>query len=138
MNSSSPPKILNLGSQHAHRLPNYIGTFFEWVSSVMVWLSQTATAAPLFVCFLLVLHPPHGQNMALAFIRTEFLKSIAMSASVELIICFHFVSYKSSTQSFISFICFCQHKRTGKQLLDKSCSRFDIQDILLSEISVCE
>lgn len=53
----------------------------------MVWLSHTATAAPLCVHFLLGLYLlPHGQIMALAFIKTKCLQSIAMSAFVELMI----------------------------------------------------
>lgn len=52
---------------------------------LMAWLSHRATAAPLCVCFL-VPYLPHGQNMALAFTQTKCLQSIAMSASVELMI----------------------------------------------------
>lgn len=59
----------------------------RWLSAkpLLAWLSHRATAAPLCVCFL-VPYLPHGQNMALAFTQTKCLQSIAMSASVELMI----------------------------------------------------
>lgn len=58
------------------------GSSHLWFGSVTQQLRYVCVC----VCFFPVLYLPHGQNMALALIKSKCLQRIAVSASVELMI----------------------------------------------------
>lgn len=122
MNSSSPPKSARiLIPERSPYVCQATYWHFLWVGLLSYGLAQSHShsRSAVCVCFPLVLYLPHGQNMALAFIKTKCLSRVlpcqpprsSRSGVFE-----NNINHQPE-QLFPLFGGFCQHRLIWKQLL---------------------